>query len=192
VYNKRARQMRRIIIARGVKNEAGYITVKLEAVDYLDLKPDAPILGIFKHKTQAKEFLDSVAKTHRLCSKLLRLETSHGYCFPYHLGQCDGACMGEEDAEVYNARVEAAFEARRVVAWPFDGPVTIEEVSKDNKLKETFIIDNWCLMNSSKETPHRFDYDTYKILYSFVMENEQFNTRSQCPIDGKRHANYKK
>jgi DNA polymerase III subunit epsilon len=183
MYNVRSKQPRRIIIARRIDNTEGYSTVKLEAVDYLDIKPDSPILGIFKHKTQAKEFFNTVAKTHRLCPKLLRLENSSGYCFSYHLGQCDGACMGEEDVAAYNARVEAAFEARRIVAWPFDGAVTIEEVSKDHNLRELFVIDNWCLIASyndtddmakqvasKKSTPHRFDYDSYKILYSYVME----------------------
>ena len=180
MYNVRSRQPRRIIIARSVENEQGYATVKLEAVDYLDLKPDAPILGIFKHKTQAKEFLDTISKTHRLCSKLLRLETSRGYCFPYHLGQCNGACMGEEDVSAYNTRVDAAFEARRIIAWPFDGPVTIKERSRDKKRHEVFVVDNWCLIagHQGNSTPrkvnapsaHRFDYDTYKILYSYVME----------------------
>ena len=186
MYNVRSRQPRRIIIARRSDNNQGYATVKLEAVDYLDIKPDSPILGIFKHKTQAKEFLDAVAKTHRLCPKLLRLENSHGYCFSYHLGRCDGACMGEEDVPAYNARVEAAFEARRIIAWPFEGAVTIEEISKDTTLHETFVIDNWCLLSSDKDdggaakkstpaqksSPHRFDYDSYKILYSYVMEEE--------------------
>ncbi|MGD0589613.1 MAG: GIY-YIG nuclease family protein [Bacteroidota bacterium] len=181
MYNVRSKQPRRIIIARGVENDQGYITIKLEAVDYLDLKPDAPILGIFKHKTQAKEFLDKISKTHRLCSKLLRLETSRGCCFPYHLGQCDGACIGEEDPAAYNARVDAAFEARHIIAWPFDGPVTVEEISKDKKLREVFVIDNWCLIGAGKRndragqsgsssSPHRFDYDSYKLLYSYVME----------------------
>jgi hypothetical protein len=92
--------------------------------------------------------------------------------------------MGEEDASAYNARVEAAFEARRIIAWPFDGAVTIEEVSKDKKLRELFVIDNWCLIASyndafiaskkfsipQKSSPHRFDYDSYKILFSYVME----------------------
>ncbi|MGD1044905.1 MAG: GIY-YIG nuclease family protein [Bacteroidota bacterium] len=184
MYNVRSRQPRRIIIARRVDNKQGYATVKLEAVDYLDIKPDSPILGIFKHKSQAKEFLDTVAKTHRLCPKLLRLENSNSHCFSYHLGLCDGVCMGEEDVSAYNARVEAAFEARRIIAWPFDSAVTIEEVSKDKKLREIFVIDNWCLIASNKDnynigkkslapqksSPHRFDYDSYKILYSYVME----------------------
>jgi DNA polymerase-3 subunit epsilon len=195
MYNVRSRQPRRIIIARRVENEQGYATVKLEAVDYLDLKTDSPILGIFKHKTQAKEFLNTISKTHRLCPKLLRLETAHNYCFAYHLGHCSGACMGEEDAAAYNVRLEAAFEARRVIAWPFHGPITIREFSKDKKFHEVFVIDNWCLVKSYKgeqkraELPsiplgtkqlyscdHRFDYDSYKIIYSYVMDETFKNT----------------
>ncbi len=172
MYNVRSRQARRIIVARRVENEQGYAVVKLQPVDYLDLIPGSPILGIFKHTKQAKEFLDTISKTHRLCSKLLRLEQTRGCCFPYHLGQCKGACIGEEDPAAYNARVDAAFEARRIIAWPFDGPVILEEVSKDKKLREVFVIDNWCLIGSGKNTasPRRFDYDSYKILYSYVME----------------------
>jgi DNA polymerase-3 subunit epsilon len=186
MYNVRLKQVRRIILARRIDNDQGYATVKLEAVDYLDMKPDAPILGVFKHNKQAKEFLTTIAKTHRLCPKLMRLEQSSGCCFSYHLKQCDGACLGEEDAVAYNARLEAAFEARRIVAWPFDGAVVIEEISKDKKLHERFVVDNWCLIAStnsngtrSQPTPalltserHRFDYDTYKILFSYVMEDQ--------------------
>jgi DNA polymerase III subunit epsilon len=195
LYNIRSRQPRRIIIARRVDNERGYATVKLEAVDYLDLQPEKPILGIFKHKTQAKDFLNAVSKTHKLCSKLLRLEQSHGYCFPYHLGHCGGACMGEEDIAAYNARVEAAFEARRIISWPFEGPVTIEEISKDKKMREEFIVDNWCLIAGTTSdgekkkhlvlsSPRRFDYDSYKILYSYIME-ERNKVRIRIPLPHK-------
>jgi excinuclease UvrABC nuclease subunit len=173
MYNVRSRQPRRIIIARRLDNEQGYATVKLQPIDYVELIPDSPILGIFKHNKQAKEFLDTISKTHCLCSKLLRLEHTRGCCFQYHLGLCKGACVGEEDPSVYNARLEKAFENRRIIAWPFDGPVTIEEVSKDKKMREKFVIDNWCLIGSEQNTdsssPRRFDYDSYKIIYGYIM-----------------------
>jgi DNA polymerase-3 subunit epsilon len=200
MYNVRARQPRRIIVARRVDNEGGYATVRLEAVDYLDLKSHSPVLGIFKHKTQAKEFLNTVAKTHRLCPKLLRLETRRGCCFSYHLGHCAGACIGEEDAKAYNTRVEAAFEARRIVAWPYQGAVRVEEES-ESAGRETFIIDNWCLIASYKSghgsdpgiieagarsrnqnaSLHRFDYDSYKILFSYITDER--NRDAVAPID---------
>jgi DNA polymerase-3 subunit epsilon len=200
IYNVRAKQPRRIIIARREDNEAGYATVRLEAVEYLDFKSNSPVLGVFKHKTQAIEFLSTVARTHRLCPKLLRLESRRGCCFSYHLGHCSGACIGEEDVQAYNARVDAAFEARRIASWPFQGAVRVEEKSKSAG-KETFIIDNWCLIASYKDgswpdpsaperaaglqgrnsSLHRFDYDSYKILYSYLTDER--NRRIVTPAD---------
>ncbi|MFH0991300.1 MAG: GIY-YIG nuclease family protein [bacterium] len=186
MFNVASKRRRRIVIARRVDNAEGYATIHLDAIDYLQLDASRPILGIFKHKTQAKEFLAQIAKTHRLCPKLLRLEQSRTYCFSYHLGQCSGACMAEEDAPVYNARVDEAFGERRIKAWPFNGTIQIEESSPDGSMKESFIIDNWCLLESTtrqngKQEPflqhtHRFDYDSYKILLAFITspDNKDF------------------
>ncbi len=182
MYNVAARQGRRIVIARRAVTRAGYAGVELEAVE--SLRPeDAPgFLGVFKHTTQAKEYLAGIARSHRLCPKLLGLEQSRGYCFSYHLGRCDGACNGEEDPASYNVRLESAFEERRIKAWPFAGSVVVEERSSDEALSESFLIDNWCLLSSTLQpsaiTPktqsqnHRFDYDSYKILYRFLTDPE--------------------
>jgi DNA polymerase-3 subunit epsilon len=189
LYNVKAKQRRRIVIAQQSFNSQGYAIISLKAVDYIDPTNTKPIMGIFKHKTQAKEFLVTVAKQFRLCSKLLKLENSRGCCFAYHLGQCDGACVGEEDTEKYNARVDEAFDARRIKAWPFDGTIVVEEESKTAG-KEIFIVDNWCLLGSYKTAAkkefhlplkssegkkkdfclHRFDYDSYKILYNYLTD----------------------
>jgi len=89
MYNVRSRQPRRIIIARRVDNEKGYETVKLEAVDYLDIKPDSPILGIFKHKTQQRNFSMRLPNT-QLCPKLLRLQNSGSYASRITLDNANG------------------------------------------------------------------------------------------------------
>jgi DNA polymerase III subunit epsilon len=188
-YNRAQRQRRRLIVARRVLNKQGYIVVNLDAVDYLEVRESEPILGVFKHRTQAREFLDMIAKSHRLCPKLLKLEVTRGYCFSYHLHQCDGACMGEEDAAKYNARVEEAFEARRIRAWPYEAAVTIEECGADSDHREVFLVDNWCLIGGvrssdgtfekSPQSPRRFDYDSYKILYSYMTD-----PRNQKSITG--------
>lgn len=194
MFNVSARSRRRIIVARRKVNLHGYIVVNLEPIDYLSIKADEPVLGVFKHKTQANEFLASIAKTHRLCPKLLKLERARGYCFSYHLGQCDGACMGEENPDNYNARLEAAFEARRIQAWPYEGGVMVEEQSASNGRREIFLIDNWCLAASFESSgkaleehpshPHRFDYDSYKILYAYFADPS--NQGSITPVDRAR------
>ena len=178
MFNRAQRRRRRIVIARRLDNAEGYATVSLQAVDQLTFDPSEPILGIFKHTTQAKEFLDVIAHSHRLCPKLLRLEQSRGYCFAFHLQQCDGACMGEEPAARYNERLEQAFEERRIKAWPHAGPLAVEEHLADGTLHETLVVDNWCLLggwiagNGSAtnhvQGSHRFDFDAYKILYTFI------------------------
>lgn len=180
MFNVAARRRRRIIVAKRVDDRHGYACISLEAVDYLHVSTSSPVMALFKHKTQAKEYLNTVAKTHRLCPKLLRLESARTYCFSYHLGHCSGACMGEESVEAYNNRFEQAFEERRIKAWPYDGGIVVEERSPTNHVREIFLVDNWCLIASFKYSNgdreqhikgnHRFDYDSYKILYSFLTD----------------------
>jgi DNA polymerase-3 subunit epsilon len=200
LHNVASRRRRRIIVARRSTNPHGYAVVNLEAVDYLDVKETEPILGAFKHKTQAKEYLALIAKSHRLCPKLLRLEVARRYCFSYHLGQCGGACMGDEDVAGYNARVEAAFKARRIKAWPYEAGVTVEERSPHGSQREVFLIDNWCLVasfNSADDgfeknlhTQHRFDYDSYKILYSYLSDPQ--NLKAITPYGRKEFDDFRR
>ncbi len=180
LHNVAAKRRRRIVIARRIELRGDYTGVALESVDHLTPSDAGLILGIFKHTTQAKEYLAGIARTHRLCPKLLRIEQSRGHCFSYHLGRCDGACAGEEDPAQYNKRLEAAFEERRIKAWPFSGSVIVEERSESGVGRESFFIDNWCLLASSRiqederidnvYDAHRFDYDSYKILYSYLSD----------------------
>lgn len=186
MFNVASRRRRKIVIAQRVETKHRYRTVTLEEIDYLSVNDAFPIMAIFKHKTQAKEFLDKIAKEYKLCPKLLKLEPARKHCFSYHLGQCNGACMGEEDPALYNARFEEAFNERRVQAWPYESGVLVEERSASGKESELFLIDNWCLMASFKringnyEThikgEHRFDLDGYKILYSYLTDEANFSS----------------
>lgn len=177
LMNVAARERRRIIVARRSDNAAGYATVTLTAVEYLDRADGDAIVAIFKHRTQAKEFLSSIAEEYRLCPKLLRLESSRGACFSYHLKKCNGACCDEEEPEAYNRRFDSAFERRRVHAWPHDRGAMIVESDPASGRAELFYIDNWCLLESATIVKgdivaiasgnHRFDYDSYKILHGY-------------------------
>ena len=82
-----------------------------------------------------------------------------------------------------------AFEERRIKAWPFEGGVIIEEKGEDSGEGEVFMVDNWCLLYSftySQEQYklrvsglHRFDYDSYKILASYVFDEANQHTIRQ-------------
>jgi len=181
MYNIRSRQTRRIVVARLVKTAGSYSTIALEAISNINPSHMAPFMAIFKTKTQAKEYLASIVRTHGLCSRLLGLERTNRHCFSFHLGQCKGACMGEEDPAAYNARFEAAFADRRIKAWPFEGGVIIEERGENNNQGEVFIVDHWCLVYSFKYSldrfelnvrgVHHFDYDSYKTLCGYILDD---------------------
>jgi len=204
MYNRALRKTRRLIVARKVMTTQGYVRVTIEAVSTIEAtksagksegrgaKGEREILGLFRTRTQAAEFLSEAAKEHRLCLALLGLEQTRRHCFAYHLHRCDGACMGEEAPELYNARVEQAFEVRRIQAWPFDGAVLIEESSGD--ITETFIVDHWCLLYSfthskrsdgksslSVKGSHYFDFDAYKILTGHIFTEANQQTIRQIP-----------
>ena len=95
MFNVAQKQRRRIVIAERKTMPGGYVAVHLKAVDAIDPSKSGGILGVFKHTTQAKEFMTEIARRHRLCLKLLGLERPRTACFAYHLGACNGACIGE-------------------------------------------------------------------------------------------------
>jgi DNA polymerase-3 subunit epsilon len=178
MYNRMSRHRRRIILARRMVTSKGYFRVVLEAVCQIDPARTQDILGIFKTRTQANEFLSAAAKSHRLCLNLLGLDHSKRSCFSFHLHQCNGACIGLEPPLLYNPRLEQAFEDRRIKAWPFPGAVIIEENCEETGDMEVFVVDNWCLLysfacsakkhNLSVRGLHHFDYDSYRILAGYV------------------------
>ncbi len=180
--NLALRRRRRIIVAVKKLNKQGFAVVSLKPIDYWSVDTATPVLGLFKHLTQARAYLADAARKYRLCPKLLKLEQPSHYCFSYHLGRCDGACMGEGDPEKYNARLEKAFEDRRIKAWPFERAIVVEETSELTGARESFVIDNWCLLGSYRSDRngrtslfqgiHRFDYDSYKILYSYLVDKK--------------------
>ncbi|MCI0707827.1 MAG: GIY-YIG nuclease family protein [Ignavibacteriae bacterium] len=214
MYNRALRKTRRLIVARKALTPQGYIKVAIEAVSTMEAvgnvaksprgggerrsalkgagKREREILGLFRTRTQAFEYLAEAAKEHKLCLALLGLEQTRRHCFAYHLHRCNGACMGEEAPEIYNARVEKAFEQRRIQAWPYDGAVLIEESSP--AISETFIVDHWCLLYSfthsttsgdkptfSVKGSHYFDYDAYKIIAGYMFDDTHAQTIKHIP-----------
>ena len=180
IYNQQARRIRNIVAAKKELTKEGYAAIALEEIDHIDPAGTSMIMGIFRSMKQAKEYLHRIAKEHCLCHKLLGLERPGGHCFPYHLHHCQGACMGEENPRSYNARLETAFAARMVKAWPYAGGILIEEKGEDPGEGEVFLVDQWCLVSSFTYTDFglerhlapspRFDYDSYKILSRYLLD----------------------
>jgi DNA polymerase-3 subunit epsilon len=74
----------------------------------LETKPNKTPLTMCGSGHTAREILYSKVREFKLCMKLCGLYQTKTSCFDYQIKQCEGACIGEEAAEDYNARVEDA------------------------------------------------------------------------------------
>lgn len=59
----------------------------------------------------ARAHLQSLARQFELCDKLCNLDFRESACFHHAIKQCRGACVGEENPESYNERVEQVLAA---------------------------------------------------------------------------------
>ncbi len=86
-------------------DDNGYLNLKLmRIID--ELNP----LFTYSSMQEAKDHLFSLTEKYALCQKLNGLYKTNGACFHYQIGQCSGACIGEEPAESYNKRVHEALD----------------------------------------------------------------------------------
>ncbi len=173
-YNRMLVRRKEIVIARRTTVN-GYASLTLERVPGILPEEHASVLGVFRSVMQAKEFLSTAAAAYALCSKILGTEKGKGPCFSSQIGKCNGACEGREERDVYNERFEHAFFARRIQAWPYGGPIVVEE--RRNGGSHSFVLDNWCLIGdirvSEDDVAFRaarpeFDHDSYKIFARYL------------------------
>lgn len=68
------------------------------------------LVAEFPKTDQARNYLQALVYQHELCHRLTHLDASEQACFHYKIKKCLGACIGEEPAEIYNARVQAAIQ----------------------------------------------------------------------------------
>lgn len=132
------------------------------------------LYGLFASRKAALEMLRDVAQTAGLCSALTGLEKSSPGrpCFARQLSRCRGACVGEENAALHAARVQAALAPLHITRWPYEGPVAIVEESHGVRRKH--LVDGWCYLGErkprSKAKAGRFDMDVYQILLRPLLE----------------------
>lgn len=96
------------------KDENGYLRLKIDKNDQEQIP-----LTTFNSVLSAKSHLFMLAEAFNLCQKLCGLFDTRGACFHYNLHKCNGACIGEESPEKYNARVLQAIEPYRFEAQNF-------------------------------------------------------------------------
>jgi DNA polymerase-3 subunit epsilon len=179
LYNRKLRRMSKLLLAKGVYNDEGYLTISLEEAHQLEPEDISSTLAVYPRRSRARDSLNDIQKLYELCPKLLGLEKSKGACFLSQLHKCRGACAGRESAEDYNKRALLAFERQRIAEWPYSSPILLQEKSVEGLQPTTgVVIDQWCVIAEVhqdefcepeiKTRRKSFDLDTYKILQSFL------------------------
>lgn len=147
--------------------------VDIDAVEPADL---GRTYGVYRSARTARQGLLELAAAHGLCQRVLGLESGSGRCFASQLGQCAGACCGQEDPARHRLRVELALAAQRLAAWPFAGAIGIREHDAARERTDIHLFDQWCHLatvhdaselHDALDRPGRlaFDLDTYRLLH---------------------------
>lgn len=185
LYNKKSRIKHELIALKKRSNKQGYDECYLEPIQTISPDNLQDFLGFYRSRKQAKSALADLALQHQLCEKLLGLEKTSTACFAYRLSRCKGACVGKELPQLYNLRLLTAVTEHKILPWPFDGAIVIQENSgvRDEfgtkEATEYFIINNWCYMGYVKADSEgnlndaiiqdvTFDLDIYKILRQYL------------------------
>lgn len=131
--------------------------------------------GTWRSAKDARRALESLAREHRWCFKLLGLEDGPGSCFGLQVGRCRGACVGKEPVAIHLARVKLALMPQRLKPWPHPGPMVWREGAGERA--QFHVIDGWQHLGSidcgdedalrhwrPRPSAEHFDMDAYRIL----------------------------
>lgn len=156
----------------------GYYTVRPKELSIISPEDINGIMAIYRTHGHMKKSLLEICYEHALCQKLMGLEKTNGRCFGSQIETCHGACVGDEPAFKYNMRFTEAFHKTHIRQWPFSGPIGITEGGK------VHVVYKWCYLGmiggdyeieSILREEAIFDYDTYKILSSYLLKKNRDN-----------------
>jgi DNA polymerase-3 subunit epsilon len=170
IFNQQLRRTRTLFGFKLSKTPEGYYQIKVIPLTKI-LPQDIPnIYGIFKQKRQALEKLSSLVKELGLCAKLLNLEKTKSACFQHQLKVCQGACVNKIDVKEYNDKLLLALEASRLQAWPYPGPIILEEKNKASNKNLYYLVNQWCYIahSSSRAFLEKMQLDDY--VYEFELD----------------------
>jgi DNA polymerase III subunit epsilon len=82
------------------KNKEGYLALTVRKADGRKKE-----ITSFSTLLEGKEKLHKITSDYQFCQKVNGLYDTKKECFQYDIKQCNGACIGQETPEDYNARV---------------------------------------------------------------------------------------
>lgn len=149
----------------------------------------------FTNLQQAKSLLNSMVEEYNLCQSLTGLHSGNGSCFNYSIKECNGACIGEENPEDYNERVEQvlnkySYENQNMLV--IDRGRDIDERSallvEEGKFKGIGYFNlNYQLNNleiiKSIITPMKSDRDAQHIIQNYLRKNNRLKVIKLDPVE---------
>ncbi len=180
LYN---RKLRRTVFGIGLfafYDFNGYLNLKAER---LNKKSGTPV-STFLNVEEAKLALHRLIEKHHLCQKLCGVYHTDGPCFNHSIKQCNGACIGAESAQIYNARVQKAIETYRFGYQRF----FVVDVGRNQQERTVIKVDNGVLQGyafvepQNAVLPHLLnatlvpllsDRDAHQIIKSYLLHNDQ-------------------
>ncbi len=109
--NRALRQKLLPFVVWSYTDDDGYICFDSGKITRAEAKKKKyKLLADFSKKANARERLKQAVEAHQLCLRLTGIERVQNPCFNYHIKKCYGACIQQEDADIYNERAEAAME----------------------------------------------------------------------------------
>ncbi len=102
-FNSKPKSNRFLYGIYSFKDEKGYICFRIRKNSSKSLS--VPIVS-FNSEKQCRSRLSDLTMKYQLCQKLSGLAETAGACFYYAIGECKGACIGQESVKAYNNRAQ--------------------------------------------------------------------------------------
>jgi DNA polymerase-3 subunit epsilon len=88
------------------ENSEGYFCFTIKKIT----DTDEMFLAMFSSHNEAIETMRNFCEKYQLCTKFCGLYESSGACFYHSIGECKGACCGEESPDDYNIKAQKFME----------------------------------------------------------------------------------
>lgn len=187
LYNRRQRRSRKLWTQRLIEDVEGYLQV-IPSDFCMNAERLESVFGLFRSRHHLDASLRKIARKEGLCLRMLGAERGRGPCFQHQIGRCKGACAGEEGAVSHNERLLAALEKQRIAAWPFSGPILLEERCPAKRhdaqpRRQYHLLHHWSYLGSfmrrdvarraaAKEARLVFDRDGYRIALRALRQSD--------------------
>ena len=177
------RAQRRTIFTHGLfsfTDDNGYLNLKVAKINGKEMP-----VTTFANLQSAKSFMSKTVEEYNLCQKLTGQYQTSTSCFNYTIKQCFGACINNEEPEIYNERTlkiinHHSFENQNMV---------IIDYGREHDERSAILIENGVYKGfgfynlnyqinnmdilKSVVTPMQHNRDTQHIIQSYLRQNKR-------------------